>query len=364
MVKLVWNNWKRWLAIGFGGQPAPGQVQVFYGHDHIPGPGEPVHGGMVKFQRMQAVYPNAPHCYHIIYMVSSAMPQDWKQLQWLSHRKGARLVWNQNGTFYQGWYGAGWEKQNVPMSQMLHRADYVFYQSQFCKQSADLFLGEKQGPSEILYNAVDTATFAPAKTDPDPQHLVLLLGGSQYQWYRLETALRTLALLVQQRSDVQLLVTGRLRWTSNEQEVTRMVRDMIDELDIADRVTFLGMYAQKDAVAIFRRAHVLLHTQYNDASPGLVIEAMACGLPVVYSKSGGTPELVGDEAGIGVHALLSWEQIHPPDPSALAEAVLKVAENRRIYAEAARQRMVEQFDLRQWVQRHREVFESLVCVGR
>jgi glycosyltransferase involved in cell wall biosynthesis len=109
---------------------------------------------------------------------------------------------------------------------------------------------------------------------------------------------------------------------------------------------------------------VLLHTQYNDASPGLVIEAMACGLPVVYSKSGGTPELVGDEAGIGVHALLSWEQIHPPDPSALAEAVLKVAENRRIYAEAARQRMVEQFDLRQWVQRHREVFESLVCVGR
>ena len=75
-------------------------------------------------------------------------------------------------------------------------------------------------------------------------------------------------------------------------------------------------------------ADLLLHTQYNDACPGLVLEAMACGLPVVYSASGGTPELVGPEAGLGVAAEQSWEKTYPPDPNKMAGAVLTVLEDR------------------------------------
>ncbi len=70
-----------------------------------------------------------------------------------------------------------------------------------------------------------------------------------------------------------------------------------------------------------RRAHVLLHTKVKDPCPTLVIEAMACGLPVVHPASGGTVELVGDEAGIGVPHPDTWEQDIPPAPEELAEAV-------------------------------------------
>jgi len=90
------------------------------------------------------------------------------------------------------------------------------------------------------------------------------------------------------------------------------------------------------------------------------VEAMACGLPVVYSRSGGVPELVGDDAGIGVQAEVSWERHIPPDSKAMAQAVLMIAEKRKQFAEAARQRAVEKFDLKPWIQRHREVFESLL----
>lgn len=357
----VWRNCTRWFSILLSEIPDKKLICVCYGHKHIPGPSDPVRGGMVKFQRLQEFFPNSACRFNILYLGSSSMPADWRQLLWLSRRKGARLVWNQNGVGYFAWHGPGWEKVNAPMAKTLHAADYVFYQSRFCKLSADLFLGERQGPWEILYNAVDTQLFTPAASDPDPRHLVLLLGGDQYKYYRFEAAVRTLAILKRERSDVRLLVTGRLSWTRDELEAARTAQLLIADLGVAGDIEFLGPYSQKDGPAILRRAHLLLHTKHNDPCPNIVIEAMACGLPVVYSHSGGVPELVGQEAGIGVPVELSWEiEYPPPDPKALAEAVLQVADQRAQHAEAARQRAVEKFDLRPWIQRHQEVFEGLI----
>jgi len=351
---------QRWTRILIGGTPDLSKIAVFYGHDHIPKVGEIAHGGIVKFQRMQADFPNNPRRFNILYMVSSRKPQDARQLLWLARCKGAKFVWNQNGVAYPGWHGPGWEQSNRPLAEMLHAADYAFYQSEFCKLSADRFLGQREGNYEILYNCVDTNTFNPAARPPAGDCLILLLGGSQYQYYRLATALKTLAVLSRDRPDSHLLVTGKLSWLPDETEVKQIAQHLIAELGISDRVTFLGSYTQHEAPALYQQAHILLHTKYNDPCPGLVVEAMACGLPVVYSASGGVPELVGTEAGIGVPAPLSWERDFPPDPEALAAAVLQVAERHHHYAEAARTRAVEKFDLQPWLQRHREVFAALL----
>jgi glycosyltransferase involved in cell wall biosynthesis len=351
---------KHWGAILLSNTPPRNQIWVSYGHDHVPRPGEPVRGGMVKFQRMQHLFPNSPRHFNLLYLGSSTLPADWSQLLWLARYRKARLVINQNGVGYPAWHGPGWEALNRPMAMLLHAADFVFYQSQFCQLSADRFLGKRDGLGEVLYNAVDTRFFTPAKTDPDPTHLVLLLGGNQYEYYRLEAALQTLALVARDQTDVRLLITGRLNWIPDEAEASRITYRLMNKLNITERVEFLGAYSQQDAPAIYRQAHLLLHTQYNDPCPGTVIEAMACGLPVVYSHSGGVPELVGDEAGIGIQTEQSWEKVFSPDPNLLAEAVLAIAEQRANYAEAARQRAEGHFDLQPWLQRHREVFEELL----
>jgi glycosyltransferase involved in cell wall biosynthesis len=324
-------------------RPARGEVAVSYGHRRIPAPGEPVKGGMVKFQRLQAAFPHRSRDFNLLYLGSSSLPTDEQTVIELARRRGAPVVVNQNGIAYPAWAGSDTERLNARLRRVLQAATHVVYQGEFCKQAADEFLGPSEGSWEILRNAVDTQEFTPAERTPDGGPL-LLLAGDQSQAYRLETALRTLALL----PDARLLVTGTV--VGGEQ--------LIGELGVGDRVDFTGRYAQRDAPDLYRRAHVLLHPKVRDPCPNVVLEALACGVPVVHSASGGVPELVGD-AGIGVSSETTWERDVPPAPDALAEAVRAVLSSLDSYRERARARAVGHFDLAPWIERHKALFAEL-----
>jgi glycosyltransferase involved in cell wall biosynthesis len=299
---------------------------------------------MVKFQRLQAWFPNRPHDFNLLYLGSSSLPSDEQKVIELASERRAPVIVNQNGVAYPGWAAGRTEALNARLQFVLRAADHVLYQTEFCKLAADRFLGEPPGTFEVLPNAVDTTVFAPA-AEPPAGLPVLLLGGDQTQPYRLETALLTLTKV----PHALLLVAGSLLPGR---------RALVDELGLGDRVLFVGRYAQRDAPALYRRAHVLLHPKVNDPCPNVVLEALACGLPVVHSASGGTPELVGD-AGLGIASETTWERDVPPDPEALAAAVQDVLSRLDDYRAAARARALR-FDLQPWVDRHRALFEGLV----
>ncbi|MDX6414192.1 MAG: hypothetical protein QOH23_1602 [Gaiellaceae bacterium] len=323
---------------------------MFYGHDRVPEQGEAVAGGTAKFQKLASRWPNTPTRFTLLYLGSTWLPRDLGPLLRLARRRGVPVVVNQDGIAYPGWAGSRTAELNGPLRQALLAADHVLYQSRFSKESSDRFLGEPRGSWEVLHNAVDIERFTPAPSLPSGE-LVLLLGGDQTQTYRLESALRTLALLPEAR----LIVTGR---------IVSDPRPLVRELGIGDRVEFVGRYTQSDAPDLVRRAHLLLHTKVKDPCPSLVIEAMACGLPVVYPASGGTVELVGDEAGIGVPHPDTWELDEPPPPEALAEAVVRVHASRDAYSSAARRRAVERFALEPWLDRHEQLFSELTLRPR
>jgi glycosyltransferase involved in cell wall biosynthesis len=335
----------RWLRL-LARIRTPTGVHVFYGHDRVPEQGDQVAGGTGKFQRLASRFPNRPTAFSLLYLGSTWLPRDLGPLLGYARRRRIAVVVNQSGVAYPGWAGDETERINEPFRRALQAADHVLYQSEFCKRSADEFLGEPRGSWEVLHNAVDVHHFTPNGA-PRTDQPVLLLGGDQTQAYRLEVALRTLAHL----PDAKLIVTGRLVFDPHA---------LIRELGLVDRVELVGRYAQRDAPALYRRAHLLLHTKVNDPCPTLVVEAMACGLPVVYAASGGTVELVGDDAGVGVVHPDGWEHDVPPDPADLAAAVNAVLERRAEYAAAARRRAVERFALEPWLDRHAELFTQLV----
>ena len=338
----------RWARLLVRGRAAPG-LRVFYGWDEIPAPGEPVAGGTAKLQKLAARWPNSPTDFSLLYLGTTYLPRDLRPLLGLARRRRAPIVVNQDGVAYPGWAGDRTDDLNVPLRRAVLAADHVVYQSAFSKRSSDAFLGEPRGAWEILPNAVDVERFAPGPVPPEGP--VVLLGGDQTQAYRLELGLETFRHVLDAHPGARLLVAGRL------------VSDpgpSLARLGLADAVELLGRYSQASAPELVRRAHVLLHTKVNDPCPTAVIEAMACGVPVAYPASGGTVELVGDEAGVGVPHPDGFERDEPPAPEALAAAVSAVLADREAYAARARARAVERFALTDWLERHAAIFAALV----
>jgi len=340
--------------------PQSSGVRVFYGFDRLPTAGEFSHGGVVKVQDLQPVFPNCPRGANVLYMVSSYLPLFAGQLVRQARASGVKFVLNQNGVAYPGAGEPGWQAVNSRLRAVLRQADFVVYQSRFCRESADQFLGPATCPAEVLYNPVDTKAFIPAITPAAADAFTILLAGSHQTPARVRVALEAVAALRARVPSARLCVAGRYAWRPDPEAALAEARTWAERLGISDSVEFRGPYTQASAVALLQHAQVLLHTKYNDPCPRLVVEAMACGLPVVYSATGGVPELVGDQAGVGVPGSSDYEREHPPAPAALAAALATVAARRSEFSVGARRRAVEQFDLQPWLRRHGEIFNGLI----
>jgi len=332
--------------------------KVLYLQRDFPGPVpshiELVQGGAVKYSYLDRVWPQAGTACNLLYGVSSAHTGYAMEIVKAAKGRGIRMVWNQDGVWVPEAYPPEMvERGNRIMAELLHSADYVLFQSQFCKRSSDHFLGQRDHEYEVLYNAVDIGHFSPGRTDKHDGELTLLIAGSHIVPYRLPTAIRTLSLVCKDRPSTRLLIAGQV-------VDMKATLNLIDELGLREHIEFVPRYTQQEAPEVYRRADILVHTKYNDPCPTVVIEAMACGLPVVYSKTGGVPELVGDEAGFGVESLSDWYVLHPPDPQKLAVGVMDVSSRLTQFQEAARERAVRCFDYKPWLKRHAEIFASLL----
>ncbi len=320
------------------------RVKVFYGHNNIPSRMDLSGGAIIKLQDLDDAFPNTIRGANILYLVSSAMPIFASVMVKEAKRRGVIFVLNQNGVAYPAWHGPGWEKTNQPKRFLLESADYVIYQSEFCKRSADRFLGSCKVPCTVLPNPVDTSVFTPVYGKPPG--CSILLAGSHQHFYRISTALEMMKYLKVKVPDVKLTIAGRYTWHKSEKKCIEEALNFAHSIGVANQVEFRGGYSQEEASSLFQEHHILLHTKYNDPCPRLVVEAMACGLPVVYSKSGGLPELVGSAAGVGVPAVEDWEKDHPPSPRQLALSVLEVRTAFERYSQAARSRAVKRFDVK------------------
>jgi glycosyltransferase involved in cell wall biosynthesis len=303
----------------------------------------------MKARKLAQLFGNSPLSTGIIYVCSGTIPLNYCLRE---KKRGIKLVVNQNGVYYPGWYGTDYAAANERHLAGYYRAaDYIIYQSAFCEESARRFLGEPPCPHEVLHNPVDTAFFSPEPVRPSvPGAPVFLSTGNFYSEVkgdRLGFLLESFALVQAQLTQARLIVAGRLAPPQARIAVAK-----------SKGVSFLGPYTYEQAPAIYREGCIYLNTKFNDPCPSAVLEAMSCGLPVVHLACGGTPELVG-EAGVAVGVEQSWDRFVYPAPEDYAAAMLQAVQLRDSLSAEARRRCLERFDLQSWKRRHEEIFARL-----
>lgn len=216
---------------------------------------------------------------------------------------------------------------------VMRGVERVVVGSEFSRGQATRELGVPPEKLAVAYYGVD-AKFRPA---PPPEELrarhdlrgrqvVLFLGGLKAR-KNLPFLLEVFGEVVRARPDARLVLAGAGPLAATLQARAR-------GLGVAGQVVFTGYVPEREKVAYYNLADVLLFPSFMEGFGFTVAEAMSCALPVVVSDRGSLPELVRDGEGGFLR--------DPADRTGFAAAVLRLladAPLRRAFGEANRARV-------------------------
>ena len=140
----------------------------------------------------------------------------------------------------------------------------------------------------VINPSVDTDFFRP-RSPKAHGHRILHIGGLKTgEEYRgLDMSLRVTAELRQTYPDVHLVVAG-----NGDRQVH--YEALAERLGVASHVEFRGRLGPHEMLAVYQSANVLLTPSRKEAFGMALIEAMACGVPVVASAAEAIPDVVDD----------------------------------------------------------------------
>lgn len=200
----------------------------------------------------------------------------------------------------------------------VQHADAVVAVSQSTKDDVVRIVGIHPDKVHVVYNGV-SAEFGPADAGDDARILArhglanpfILTVGTIEPRKNLSTLLSAYQMLVAKGLRHELVIAGRRGWLCDD------VFAKVQNEGLVNRVRILGAVPWNELPALYRQASVFAYPSLYEGFGIPVLEAMACGTPVVASNSSSLPEAAGD-AGI---------LIDPLDAEALAEVLRMVIED-------------------------------------
>ncbi len=228
-------------------------------------------------------------------------------------------------------------------------SERIIYQSSFSQWWWNRRFGNIDKRSLVIYNGVDLNIYSPRGTltsKPDLYRLLVVEGslGGGY-----ENGLENAVCLAE-----GLAARG---WPMEVQVVGEVSQALKSEWMAKSRVPVLwsGLVKREDIPDIDRSAHLLFSADVHPACPNSVVEALACGLPVVAFDTGSLTELVSAEAGfVGPYGSDSWK-LQPPIIDGLVTGAESILNQWSAFSLAARKRAESLFGLEHMLDQYLEV---------
>ena len=275
---------------------------------------------------------------------------------WRARRRGIRIVQRLDGINWVHrvrWAGLRYTIRaiygNANLSFIRARfADHIIYQSQFIKRWWEDWYGGARVPSSVILNGVDLSRYTPEGLHERPsQHVRLLVvegslaGGLDSGLHHAVELSRALS----HKFRIELFVVGRV----NSHTQSKLSQPT------TFRIKFMNTVPREHIPWLMRSSHLLFSAEVNPPCPNSVIEALACGLPVIGFDTGSLSEIVQGDAGRLVPYGANEWKLEKPDIPGMANASVAVLEDQKRFRTSARQQAEDVFDLDKMVDEYLKV---------
>lgn len=219
-----------------------------------------------------------------------------------------------------------------------------------------LKLGADMSKTVVIHNGVDTNFFHPKNKEESknklglPKNKTLILTVRRLVYKNgLDTFIESASLLARDHPNLLFIVIGK-------GPSRKFIEKRIRELRIEDNVRLAGFVPEKLLPLYYNAAdYFVIPSSSGEGLPLVLLEAMACRLPVIATAVGGTPEVIKDmENGV---------LVPPRDPEALAETISKLLSNKELklaIGEEAQKTVEKKFSWEKNVQRLQKVYEDFL----
>jgi glycosyltransferase involved in cell wall biosynthesis len=169
-------------------------------------------------------------------------------------------------------------------------------------------------PADIIPNGVDLSTFKPWPQPPRNGPSIAIVRNLE-RIYGIDVAIRAIALLRDEYPQMRVSIAG----VGAERSA---LERQVAQLGLTACVRFTGALDAAGIASLYRDADIMLNPSRADNTPNALIEAAACGVPIVSTDVGGIPYLVE-------HGQSAW-LVDSEDPEALAAGLRRVLSDRTL----------------------------------
>lgn len=230
-----------------------------------------------------------------------------------------------------------------------NRSDFVTIPSENLKK--ELVEYGLYRPSKIISNHVPADLFRPLFKEECKKKIgladkAILIFGRIAKEKSLDVALDVFK-EVAARSDAELIMVG-------DGPYRQTIEGKVKELGLESRTRFLGVLRGERLVEVINACEVFLMTSTSENQPMSMLQAMACGLPVVIANAGGPPEYVEEGK--------SGYVVEPRDIKIFAGRILELLQNDELAQKMGeRGRVISlEFSPEKITKQFEEIYKSLV----
>ncbi|MGH3468244.1 MAG: glycosyltransferase family 4 protein, partial [Thermocrispum sp.] len=193
-------------------------------------------------------------------------------------------------------------------------ADAIILNSQSLRQEVMHYLDVDESKLRLIPEAVDHELFRPGDRDEAWQHVstrygvskpFVLFVSSLWQYKNCGGLIEAFAAAKPKLGDLQLVVVGAGR----DEDYVRELHALAARLGVTDDIVWVGGVPLEETVRFYRCAEAFAYPSFNETFGLPILEAMACGCPVVTSNVTAMPETAGDAGCL----------VDPHDPESIAD---------------------------------------------